>query len=336
MKKWIRNLLIILVALALLIYFVGIPFVEQTVVKMSLEYDASTLEAVYQDSAKAADYGIYNKKTPADYGFGQYEELTYASIFDEDIQLSGWWVKSAPSDTAPVVVLCHGRTANRLKPLKFLELFSSMGMDSTYNFFIVDFRNAGNSSPAPTELGNKFAEDAAATYLMLNEKFGATEFIPFAFSMGTMANAIMWWREDLRTPLNEKGIHFTKAIFDSPMSNVRSILTKRANEMGLPASIQANVLDELAEEITDQKGSSVFDEMQFSTLLKDVEIPILMLMNTADKSTYYDILKQELDELNKGNLQLETFNNPTNEEYTHVLMLVQHRDQYEKAIKAFL
>jgi hypothetical protein len=337
MRKWIRNTLIGVGVIATGGYFGGIPMLENSIVDMSLDFEPHTLESVYNNEDLIKEhYYIEGKKTPADYGFENYEEIQYSSVYDTAIQLTGWMVHSAASDTAPCVILSHGRTSNRLKPMKFLELFQSMGLDTTYNFFIPDFRNSGNSSPARTAFGNKFAEDLTATCLMLNNRFQTKDLTLYAFSMGAMAAGVMVWRDDLRTKLEKENIIINKMIFDSSLSNMKAILEKKGKEMSLPNSILNGAFEKMAQEITDDKGNSVFDKMHFSELLKDVETPILFLHNEADNPTPFEILQAELKALNQPNFKLESFENEVGAEEVHVRMVIHYRERYEKVVKDFL
>lgn len=337
MKKWIRNTLIGLGIIATGGYFVGIPMLENAVVDMSLDFEPHTLERVYNDTSLIKEhYYIEGKRTPADYGFQNYEEIQYTSVYDTAIHLTGWMVHSAASDTAPCVVLCHGRTSNRLKPMKFLELFQSMGLDTVYNFFIPDFRNSGNSTSARTAFGNKFAEDLTATCLMLNNRFQANDLTLYAFSMGAMASGIMVWRDDLRTKLEKENILIHKMIFDSSLSNIKGILTKKGKEMSLPNAVLNGAFEKMAKEITDHEGNSVFDKMHFSEVLKNVKTPILFLHNEADKATPFELLQAELNALNQPNFKLESFKNEVGAEEVHVRMVIHYRERYEKVVKDFL
>ncbi|MGB0982600.1 MAG: hypothetical protein ACPG19_01095 [Saprospiraceae bacterium] len=337
MKKWIRNTLIGLGVVITGGYFGGMPLLENTVVDMSLDFEPHTLEMVFNDTNLIKEhYYIEGKKSPADYGFENYEEIEYTSVYDTAIQLTGWMVHSAVSDTAPCVILSHGRTSNRLKPMKFLELFQSMGLDSAYNFFIPDFRNSGNSSPARTAFGNKFAEDLTATCLMLNDRFQAKDLTLYSFSMGATASSIMLWREDLNTKLTAQNITIHKMIFDSALSNIKGVLDKRGQEMSLPSSILKGAYEKLSQEIIDNEGNSVFDKMYFSELLKNVEIPTLFLHNEADSPTPFELLQKELKTLNKPNFKLVSFKNEVKAEEVHVRMVIHYRERYEKAVKDFL
>lgn len=337
MKKWIRYSLISLAGIFGAGYFFGVPMTVDTILEMSYDYEPHTFEYVVNDTDLVKNhYYIGENRTPADYGFEDFEEVTFPTFQDTSIQLSGWFVHSAAADSAPTIVLVHGRTSNRLKPMKYLELFRSMGLDSAYNFFLVDCRNSGNSSPASTQFGNKFAEDLTATCLMLNEKYKVKDITMYAFSMGAIATGMMLWRKDLKAALAETDLIFNKFIFDSGLSDVPSLLVKRANEMNLPDFVLNDVQNRMTEDVTDSEGNSVYNDMKFSVVLKDIEQPVLFLHHEDDMSTPFDMLENELSELNKPNFTTQFFKKKEGEEFFHVRMLIQHRNKYEEVVKAFL
>lgn len=336
MKKVLKVLGIIVVVLGLLAYFIGVPMASKSFVDLTFNFEPHTFDYVLNDTDLVKNhYYIEGKKSPADYGYKSHEEVTFPSIYDKDIQLSGWWIPAA-SDTAPVIILSHGRTANRLKPMRCLEIFKTLGLDSSYNFFLPDFRNSGNSSPAPTQLGNKFGEDIAATSIYLKEKYGMDKQIMYSFSMGAMASAVALGRADLKAALDEKGIVIERLIFDSPLSDAKGLLTMKGEEMNLPNMITKGAFKIMTKEITDSKGNSFFENMNFSTLLKEVAQPILFLHNEADKATPYVLLKAELDKLNKPNFKLNAYKNTAGKKDVHVRIMRQHKEAYEIAIKDFL
>lgn len=337
MNKWIRNTLIVLAVLFALIYFVGLPMATDKFASDVLNYDRIEFEEVFEDSVMVYEhFYIDDHKSPEDYGFEKVDIVEFPSVYDEDVMLEGWFVHSAPSDTAPCVLISHGRTSNRLKTMKFLELFQSMGMDSMYNFFIPDYRNSGHASEAPTQFGNKFAEDLNAAILTVNEKYGAKDFTLYSFSMGAMATADMLWRDDLTEKLSSKNITIDRLILDSPLSDAAGTLRMAAENMGVPDFLTEEALSKVSDKVTLPDGEEVLDKMQFSVLLKDVNIPILTLQNEADMTTPTVLLKKELEELGKSNIESVYFDNNPEEEYTHVRMFVQHREKYESAVKSFL
>jgi len=337
MKKGLKITLIAITAIVGLIYFVGLPMMMKKAATEILVYEKMTFEQVLSDSImKNEHYYIDDEKSPEDYGYDSVETITFSSVYDEDIQLEGWYVHSAVSDTAPCVLISHGRTSNRLKTMKFLKLFKDLGLHEQYNFFIPDYRNSGNSSDATTELGNKFAEDLTASILMVNEKYNTTDFILYSFSMGALATADFMWRSDLQEKTASKNITIQKMIFDSPLSNAPATVEAVSKEMGAYDFMVQEVMDNLSDEIRLPNGDEVFDKMRFSVLLKEVEQPILMLQSETDIATPAKFLKEELGILDSKNIKAVYFDNPSNAEFTHVRMYIHHKDKYEKLVKDFL
>ena len=117
---------------------------------------------------------------------------------------------------------------------------------------------------------------------------------------------------------------------------MKEVLDVRAAEMGLPAKIKNDAIKAVSEVIVDRNGKSVFEDMRYSILLKDVDIPILFLHNRADASTPFEFLKKEIDELAKPSIQTKFFDKKEGEESAHVRMFVQYRAEYEATVKEFL
>ena len=338
MKKWLKITLIIVSILIGLAYFVGFPMMMDKFSHDILNYDKMTFERVLSDSIMKADhyYLAENEESPADYGYDSVETIRYNSVYDEEVELEGWYVQSAISDTAPCVIISHGRTSNRLKTMKFVKMFKDLGLHENYNFFIPDYRNSGNASSAQTELGNKFAEDLAATLLMVNEKYGTKDFVLYSFSMGALATADFMWRSDLQEKTTSKNITIQKMIFDSPLSNAPGVIELGSKRMGAYDFMIEEVLENLSDEIRLPNGEKVFDKMRFSVLLKDVKQPMLMLQSEDDIPTPAKFLKEELGILNSKNIKVVYFDNPSKAEFTHVRMYIHHKERYENLIKDFL
>ena len=337
MKKWIKITLIAIVAIVGLAYFVGLPMMMKKAATDILVYEKMTFEQILSDSImKTEHYYIGDERSPADYGYDSVETISFNSVYDEDVKLEGWYVHSAVSDTAPCVIISHGRTSNRLKTMKFVKLFKDLGLHEKYNFFLPDYRNSGNASSAPTELRNKFAEDLAASLLTINKKYGTKDFVLYSFSMGALATADFMWRSDLQEKTASKNIVIQKMIFDSPLSNAPGVIELGSKKMGAYDFMVQDILENLSDEIRLPNGDKVFDKMRFSVMLKDVKQPILMLQSEADIATPASFLKEELDILKSKNIKVVYFDNPSKAEFTHVRMYIHHKEQYENLVKEFL
>lgn len=336
-KLWVR-ILAVLGLLAALLYFIALPMATQQLVATALDYPPHTFEHVLNDSALLhTSYYLGDKRTPADYGYTEVQEVSFPSLYDTAITLSAWWIPSARRPDAPVIFLNHGRTSCRLKPMKYLQLYRDLGLDTAYNFMLTDFRNSGQSTPARTAFGNKFAEDLAAASLHVARQYGGRRQLMHSFSMGAAATGVLLWRPDLREALARDGVTIERIILDSPLSNVKATLMRSVTEMQLPQPLIDRAMTALAAEITAPDGTSVFEDLRFSTLFEDVTAPVLILQDTTDSATPWPILEAELARLPlRPHWRLVQFQPAQPDIPTHVRMYVQHPEAYRTAVAAFL
>jgi len=316
-----KKLLIGTIIIAIL-GWVGYTFTINTIVGMTKDYEPYTFEKVFEDSLMRERYGITNQKSPVDYGYTDVEEVSFNSSLD-DLILSGWYVNSAPQSKITVVMI-HGRTSNRLKPMKYLQLFKETGLDSVYNFFIPDLRNSGKSTPAPTYMGYKFAEDIYGSLSFLKER-GQEQFILYGFSMGAMAICTMLDRKDLQ--LTDSTV--LKIILDSPLTNPRENIRYSAEEMGLPNFIFENSYEEFS------KGMNGYSErMEMAIQLKEIGIPILIMQSNDDVKTPTILTKNQLKLLaGKSNIQTWFMDGP---EHVRIYTDENYRDEYTRRVVVFL
>ncbi|WP_420388416.1 alpha/beta hydrolase [Roseivirga sp.] len=321
MKKFLRILAISILLIALAFYFVGIPHF----VGLITDYDRYTFEFVTSDPQRVADYGIGDNRNPADYGFSNYEEVDYQTLTD-GLSLNGWYVPSSKEGINQTLMINHGRTSNRLKTMKYLELIKAQGLDSLFNIFIPDLRNSGKSEEASTALGYEFAEDIVGSMKMLNEKYGQTDFVLWGFSMGAMASAVAVNRPDLVQYQNEHGLKVHKLILDSPLSNIKETAREGAKGMGIP-----NFIFNMAWSKFDQKIEGWSDQMKFSFLLSNNKLPVLILYTDTDEQTPASILEAEIEgEMNvypvlfKGCKHVQLYTRP------------EYKDRYTSRVNTFL
>lgn len=268
-------------------------FIISTMISMVKDYDPFTFEFVLQDSVLLEKYGLTTQDHPEDYGFDNVEEVTFYSSLDK-LELNGWYVNSSPLSTKTVLII-HGRTSNRLKTMKYLQLFKEIGLDTVYNFFIPDMRNSGKSTPASTYMGYKFAEDLLGGLDYLQETKSQDSFVIYGFSMGAMATSAMLARTDLDEPRDK----IEKIIFDSPLADVKGNIQKSAKEMGLP-----NIIFEKAFEGLSAEMNNYGENMKIGYQLKNVDIPILIIQSNHDKTTPVYLTKAQLETLkDKDNIQ---------------------------------
>ncbi|WP_422008438.1 alpha/beta hydrolase [Roseivirga pacifica] len=286
MKKFLKFLAIGIVLIVVAFYFLGIPYFTGLIT----DYDRYTFEYVTENPKMVEAYGIADNRTPADYGYANFEEVSYKTIFD-GLNLNGWYIP-AKKEVDQTLIISHGRTSNRLKTMKYLELVSDYGLDTLYNVFIPDLRNSGKSDEAKTALGYEFAEDIVATMVMLKERNNQRDFVLWGFSMGAMASATAVNRPDLVEYMDLNNVKVNKLILASPLSNIKETAWVGAQEMGLPKFIFNMAWNDF-----DKQTEGYSDKMKFSYLLSNNKLPALVLYTDTDKQTPAPILEQEVEGL---------------------------------------
>lgn len=289
-----------------------------------MHYPRLTLEKVYGDAEQRAIYGIGNARTPKDYGF-EFQELAYHS--SGGIKLSGWYV--APKNTASdkCYVLVHGRSSNRLKSLKYLELISALGLQREYAVFLPDLRNSGNSDEAPTAMGYYFAEDIFHTLQHLNETKGRKQFVLHGFSMGAMGISCLVMRQNLMNPLKARGIRIEHIILDSPVANVRrNLFTDITENKKLPS-----VLAHLGLFAFNLKIGGELDKMALGKIYAHTEMHVLVLAAKDDIKTPLSILEDELKMVEQSRVKYVIF-----EKGNHARLFNEMPKQYIRAVGEFL
>ncbi len=287
MKKFLKVLAVIIVLLVLAFYFLVVP----KTVSMITDYDRYTFDFVLNDTAMVADYAIGSNRNPADYGFPDYDEIDYQTLTD-GLKLNGWYIPSSSPEVSKTLMINHGRTSNRLKTLKYLELVKDKGLDSLYNIFIPDLRNSGKSDEAKTALGYEFAEDITASMKMLKDRYAQEEFVLWGFSMGAMASATAVNRPDLVEYQQKEELKVNKLILASPLSNIRETTRLAGADMGIPDFI-FNQSWKKFDKVVD--GWS--DNMKFSYLLSNAKLPTLVLYSDGDATTPAEVLEAEIEGL---------------------------------------
>ena len=287
MKKFLKILAVLVVLIVLAFYFLAVPHF----VGMITDYDRYTFDYVTNDTAMVADFAIGDNRNPADYGFPDYDELDFLTLYDE-LNLNGWYIPAAKPEISKTLMINHGRTSNRLKTLKYLELVRDKGLDSLYNIFIPDLRNSGKSDEAKTALGYEFAEDITAAMKMLKDRYQQEEFVLWGFSMGAMASATAVNRPDLVEYQKQEDLKVTKLILASPLSNVKETSRVEAHRIGVP-----NFVFNQAWASFDNVVDDWSDNMKFSYLLSNNKLPALVLYGNGDATTPAEILEAEIDGL---------------------------------------
>ncbi len=321
MKKFLKIFLIIIVVLIAAFYFLVLP----TTVSMITDYPRFTFEFVTEDTAMVADYAIGDNRNPADYGYPNYQEVDYKSLQD-DIELNGWYVPATKDSINQTLVISHGRTANRLKTMKYLQVIKEFGLDSLYNVFIPDHRNSGKSQEASTAMGYEFAEDITAVLGMLKSRYGQDQFVLWGFSMGAMGSATAMVRPDLQSFMKQENVRVDKLILTSPLSNVYETLATASEDMGIPRFIF-----DMSYKRFNGAHDDWIDNMKYSYLLGANPLPTLILYGNGDHTTPAPILEREITSL--AHVKAHVFEGA---EHVQLYTQPQFRARYGQLINDFL
>lgn len=321
MKKFLRIFAISIVLIVLAFYFLVIP----KFVSLITDYDRYTFEFVTSNPEMIKDYGIGENRNPEDYGFPAFLEIDYKTLTD-GLNLNGWFIPADREGITQTLIINHGRTSNRLKTMKYLELIKSQGLDSLYNIFIPDLRNSGRSEEAKTALGYEFAEDIVGTMKMLKEDYSQNEFVLWGFSMGAMASAVAVNRPDLVQFQEDNGIKVKKLILDSPLSNIKETSRLEGAKMGIP-----NFIFNIAWGSFDKKIDHWGDKMKFSYLLSNNKIPTLILYSDGDKTTPSNVLEEEIE--GEFNVYPVLFKDC---DHVQIYTRPEYKDRYTSRVNTFL
>ncbi len=318
MKKVLFGILLLL----LLIITTGYFYIPQFTYQKITDYEPFTFEKVLGDTAWVNEYQLGGYEKPEDFGYNTVEEVDFESALD-GLKLNAWYIPS-PVETDSTIFLIHGRTSNRLKTLKYLEIFRSTGIDTLYNIFIADMRNSGKSETAPTFMGYKFSEDIAGGLNFLSKSKSQKHFILYSFSMGAMAT----YTYLDRTELGASAYDIQKIIADSPLSDVPSILKEGSDKLGLPEFIFEDAF------ATFQKATNDYaSRLKMGTLLKDNNIPILLVQSNHDQTTPSAHTKEQLELLKDKNISTWFMDSALHVKiYTNPL----YRDEYHSRVSTFI
>jgi len=324
MKKILRIASLITLLIVVAIYL----FVPQYMVGLIENYSPYSHEMVFSDSSMCQKFGIAGNKGPSDYGAQDYEEYQFYSIYDST-KLNGWYIKSKNGSNSTIVMV-HGRTSNRLKTMKYLELFRTTGLDTLYNIFIPDLRNSGKSAPSKTYMGYKFAEDVVSSLLFLQKGPSQEHFILYGFSMGAMASFTSLGRSDLSAIIKHEGLSIDKLVMDSPLVNVQETLRLNSNEMGMP-----NIIFNRAYHLFSKDINNYADSLSMSAQLKGYpDVPLLLLQSKDDETTPYQIFMKEYGQLKQSsNIELHTFEGVG---HVRIYQEPRYKEGYTKIVNDFI
>lgn len=315
MKKYF----IIIVTIPIILYGMFFAFFTWSVEY----YNRRTYEDVFKNKKLLEHYSIGKKRTPTDYGV-RYENTVFTSGDQENrIRLHAWFIPSEKK-SKKAIIMVHGRTANRMKPMKYIDLFKNTGILKNYNLFLPDLRNSGMSPEARTMLGKYFAQDLFGAVQFLHKNYSIDSIVLYSFSMGSMASMIFLNDENYLKFMSENNIKIEKLIMDSPMSNAKENLVYGSVESGYPEWLTRGVLS----------GYSLWfdgnlDHLRLSYLLPKIHIPVLILQGKMDKTTPYDIFKKELSSIDqkKHHFRLIYF------DHANHVFLYPHKEYHQTYIK---
>ncbi len=319
-KKWFLILVILIVASAFSIQ----KFAPGIALDVITNYEPYTFEKVLNNPEMCAEYGIFENKSPLDYGF-DFEEIDYLAM--DSIALNGWYI-NAKKPSHKTLAIIHGRTSNRLKTMKYLALVDTFDLDTAYNIFIPDLRNSGKSQTSKTAMGYKFGEDVTSTLSFLKDQYHQDTFMLYGFSMGAMAISNALGRPELKGMLAENDIFIEKVILDSPLSNVKETLRDQTSEVPLASYFFDDIFELYSKQI-----NGFGAQMRLSKLFPK-DIPLLILQSKDDHLTLNEILTIELNEMKDyDKLSITYFEGP---DHVRIFQDDRTRKQYLDAVEKYL
>lgn len=198
-KNW-KRILLVLVALVLVGFFIGFPFLIARLVTR-----AGTRP---QDRALTS--------SPADYDL-DFEDVTFSAT--DGVELSGWYLGGG--DKKLSVAVGHGLFRSRREVLDRAAFFRSQGLDT----LLFDFRRHGDSGGERTSLGYHERLDFMGAARFLREREPQNPVLFYGVSMGAAA-ALLAARDDpdvaaviADSPflsLEHTVVHHTSLIFGLP------------------------------------------------------------------------------------------------------------------------
>ncbi len=288
-------------------------------------YPPVTHDDPFTDPAQIAEYGLDGKRTPSDFGYPDYQVVSYKTTPD-DLNLSAWWMSAENADADAAVLFLHGRNANRLKPMKYLPLLRVAGLAETHHVLLPDLRNSGESDSGDTSMGWEFAEDVVSSVEYLASR-GVRSVTIYAFSMGALATAVMYERPELNERLKATGIVVERVVFDSPLADVEATLRGVAARDGIPRPLISSAM--LGFDLSIGRN---LNRLTIGQFVADPPAALLMVQGTDDEATSYPIF-QHIAGRADPSVQIEIF-----EGARHVKMLTDpvHRERYVQVVTDFL
>lgn len=163
-RRIIRNIILVLLALAALFFLVVVPwFLTGIVTQRRFHF-----------------HDRNDGKTPQSYGL-DYQSIEFRS--SDGISLKGWYVPAGPHARG-TIIYCHGLNRTRIEMLPMEIYGHSLG----YNGLLFDFRHSGESGGNIGTLGYQERLDAiAAVHYALNDEHAERPIVLWGVSMGASA-----------------------------------------------------------------------------------------------------------------------------------------------------
>ncbi|HEX5411023.1 MAG TPA: alpha/beta hydrolase [Terriglobia bacterium] len=163
-RRIIRNIILVLLALAALFFLVVVPwFLSGIVTQRRFHF-----------------HDRNDGRTPQSYGL-DYQPVEFRS--SDGILLKGWYVPAGP-DARGTIIYCHGLNRTRIEMLPMEVYGHSLG----YNGLLFDFRHSGESGGNVGTLGYQERLDAiAAVRYALDREKAARPVVLWGISMGASA-----------------------------------------------------------------------------------------------------------------------------------------------------
>ncbi len=267
-------------------------------------------------------YDINHEANPADYGFHNFEEVSFPSSEDKNLILTGWFIHSQEKSDR-CLFLVHGRKSNRQACLPILEIIRSYELNRSTNIFMIDLRNSGNSSEYSSDLGYRVSNDLFDGLNFLQSKYDIRTVNMYGFSMGGMATMAML--DFHKEKIENLNLTIDKIILDSPLSNAKEAIKGE--------KVHSLVMSDLIYRpfffVINRRWDGYLDKLNFAYLMRDVNHEnIIILQSRADLTTEHDILHSEIQYFN---IKTHLF-----EDGHHTRIYKKNRDIYEKIIVDFL
>ncbi|UZR92948.1 alpha/beta hydrolase family protein [Chondrinema litorale] len=317
-----KNKILISLSLFLAILLVGTLFLFSldTFYKTTF-FPKLTIDETLSDEKYITELGIGELTSPEKLGLAV-KTIQFESF--DGTKLGAWFIPSKDSSSNQCIIFCHDRHSNRLEGMKFLDAFKKAGLLDKYSILLPDLRNSGVSEDAKTFIGYKFSEDIITGATVVKSQFGISNFVFFGTGMGATAAAISMRRADMVNHLNSMDIHVEGLILDSPISNVKTYITRNNKDIFYPLVAGSLFL-------FNRNVEGYMDYMKLSFLIKKTDYPVIILQNIGDETTPTDVLLAELQEI--PDIQLELFDGV---EHAGMILHPGYKNRYIELIKTFL